>query len=132
MIRVSLNIVISLANLGMYVGEQISSEAGPATWLGSITSLLLHTLFDTTFRFSNLVVRAILPSCTAHLACQAIVLKTPQDGWQRGLKVLNISMPFDKSSKFKRRMTKGYLNNCDKLWKWKGKKLVHLWSHVSG
>ena len=55
--------------------------------MGSITSLLLRTLFNVSVTVNNLVVKLLTPTAVATLTCQSIHLHTATDGWQAKLVV---------------------------------------------
>ena len=55
--------------------------------MGSITSLLLRTLFNVSVTVNNLVVKFVTPRAVATLTCQSIHLQTAADGWRAKLVV---------------------------------------------
>ena len=55
--------------------------------MGSLTNLLLRTLFNVSISVNNLVVKYLAPTSVATLTCQSIVMRTAADGWQAGLEV---------------------------------------------
>ena len=50
--------------------------------MGSLTSLLLRTLFDTQVTVNNVVVKYITPETVATFTCQSITAATATDDWR--------------------------------------------------
>ena len=59
----------------------------PGGWMGSLTALLLRTLFDTTLAVNNVVVKLAAPAAVATLTCQSASVSTCRDGWRAALQV---------------------------------------------
>lgn len=59
----------------------------PGGWMGSLTALLLRTLFDTTLAVNNVVVKLAAPAAVATLTCQSAGVSTCRDGWRGALQV---------------------------------------------
>ena len=64
------------------------------TWLGSITSILVRTLFDTKLSVNNLVVTFVGAAFTSTLTCQSICIQTASSAWRKGLAVCINSVVF--------------------------------------
>ena len=60
----------------------------PGSWMGSLTALLLRTLFDTALTVNNVVVKLAAPAALATLTCQSLGVSTCRDGWREALQVL--------------------------------------------
>ena len=56
--------------------------------MGSLTSMLMHTLFNVTVTINNLIVKLAAGGTMATLTCKSIMACTPDDGWQEELEVL--------------------------------------------
>ena len=56
--------------------------------MGSLTSMLMHTLFNVNVTINNLIVKLAAGGTMATLTCKSIMACTPDDGWQRELEVL--------------------------------------------
>ena len=56
--------------------------------MGSLTSMLMHTLFNVTVTINNLIVKLAAGNTMATLTCKSIMACTPDDGWQEELEVL--------------------------------------------
>lgn len=62
-------------------------DAAGSGWLGSFTSLLLHTLFNVSIKVNNVVVKYLAPTSVATLTCQSFHISTATDAWQTQVRV---------------------------------------------
>eukprot|EP00891_Asterochloris_glomerata_P001395 jgi/Astpho2/1395/Aster-x0059 len=53
--------------------------------MGSLTSMLMHTLFNVTVTINNLIVKLAAGGTMATLTCKSIMACTSEDGWQEEL-----------------------------------------------
>ena len=56
--------------------------------MGSLTSMLMHTLFNVNVTINNVIVKLAAGGTMATLTCKSIMACTPDDGWQEELEVL--------------------------------------------
>ena len=56
--------------------------------MGSLTSMLMHTLFNVNVTINNLIVKLAAGGTMTTLACKSIMACTPDDGWKEELEVL--------------------------------------------
>ena len=56
--------------------------------MGSLTSMLMHMLFNVTVTINNLIVKLAAGGTMATLTCKSIMACTSEDGWQEELEVL--------------------------------------------
>ena len=59
-----------------------NQDTQSSSWLGSITSLLLRTLFNVSIVVQNVVVKHLGRTEVATLTCHSIQMHTATDGWQ--------------------------------------------------
>lgn len=63
------------------------SEAAPGGgWMGSLTTLFMQALFNTSVSIKNIIVRYVAPHTTSAVTCGALSFYTATDGWRLGLK----------------------------------------------
>lgn len=55
--------------------------------MGSITSLLLRTLFNVSVAIQNVVIKYVTAEAVATMTCHSIEMNTASDNWQADLKV---------------------------------------------
>ncbi|KAK9844032.1 hypothetical protein WJX81_002459 [Elliptochloris bilobata] len=79
---------------GSATGQALEGQEGsaaedpgllPGGWMGSLTALLLRTLFDTTLALNNVVVKLAAPAAVATLTCQSLSVSTCRDAWRQAL-----------------------------------------------